>query len=169
MHFQHLVRPVYHQGMNCIRVLGQGMFICQLILIPIAIKCQCLGPELEYTALSYDIHTWQDAETMHPLCNVVLIMYLYSWFLSKSKQESGKELQSVLRRHCPSWKVCKCGPKIQTEIGKMTANNYLMSYGIHRAGHLVPHAFSTYVGYVLAQETFLTFCKHRPLSSSLMC
>ncbi len=30
------------------------------------------------------------------------------------------------------------------------------SIEIHRAGHLVPHAFSTYVGYVLAQGTYLT-------------
>ena len=31
----------------------------------------------------------------------------------------------------------------------------------HMAGHPVPHAFSTYnVGYVLAQETYLTFCHY---------
>ncbi len=34
---------------------------------------------------------------------------------------------------------------------------------IHMAGHPVPHAFSTYVGYVLAQGTYLPFCKHRLL------
>ncbi len=28
------------------------------------------------------------------------------------------------------------------------------------AGHPVPHAFSTYVGYVLAQGTYLTFCQY---------
>ncbi len=38
-------------------------------------------------------------------------------------------------------------------------NHKIWSRTLHRAGHPVPHAFSTYVGYVLAQGTYLTFCK----------
>ncbi len=38
--------------------------------------------------------------------------------------------------------------------------HFIPPIALHRAGHPVPHAFSTYVGYVLTQRTYLTFCKH---------
>ncbi len=49
IHFQHLVKSVYHQGINCIRVLSQGTLI--------AIDCQRLGLELECNASPDDIQT----------------------------------------------------------------------------------------------------------------